>query len=293
MESYHDYLEHHGVKGQRWGVRRTPEQLGHKPSKKSKFGYAPLKYKAPVMQSSVKAAQYLAATLASSVIPGFATLYNLRTVKSIMDSSFDGRDYIKKDGPIESPSKMRRKTKDLGIHNDMLQVNPRVPGVSTAGTVNNCSYCTFAMEMRRRGYDVRARKKGSGIAAGDINHYFKDVKLEYPRIEKVPGESLKDRSIKAYEKLCRSIEQQGSGARGLVLMKWVGSTAGHMMYYDVDRSGNVSFYDGQNKKVNDSAAFSLSDPDGYSYARLDNVNFTDNIGEAVVSVKDGLFGRRR
>lgn len=24
-----DYLAHHGIKGQRWGIRRTPEQLGH------------------------------------------------------------------------------------------------------------------------------------------------------------------------------------------------------------------------------------------------------------------------
>lgn len=29
-----DYLAHHGIKGQRWGIRRTPEQLGHKPVKK-------------------------------------------------------------------------------------------------------------------------------------------------------------------------------------------------------------------------------------------------------------------
>lgn len=26
-----DWLKHHGIKGQKWGVRRTPEQLGHKP----------------------------------------------------------------------------------------------------------------------------------------------------------------------------------------------------------------------------------------------------------------------
>lgn len=28
------YLEHHGIKGMKWGVRRTPEQLGHDTTKK-------------------------------------------------------------------------------------------------------------------------------------------------------------------------------------------------------------------------------------------------------------------
>ena len=32
---YEDHLAHHGIKGQKWGVRRTPEQLGHKPKKSS------------------------------------------------------------------------------------------------------------------------------------------------------------------------------------------------------------------------------------------------------------------
>lgn len=32
-ETFDEYLEHHGIKGMHWGIRRTPEQLGHKVSK--------------------------------------------------------------------------------------------------------------------------------------------------------------------------------------------------------------------------------------------------------------------
>lgn len=32
----YDELYHYGVKGQRWGIRRTPEQLGHKIKKLEK-----------------------------------------------------------------------------------------------------------------------------------------------------------------------------------------------------------------------------------------------------------------
>ena len=31
-----DYLAHHGIKGQKWGVRRSPEQLGHAPKETKK-----------------------------------------------------------------------------------------------------------------------------------------------------------------------------------------------------------------------------------------------------------------
>ena len=35
-ETFDEYLEHHGILGMHWGIRRTPEQLGHKLVKKRK-----------------------------------------------------------------------------------------------------------------------------------------------------------------------------------------------------------------------------------------------------------------
>lgn len=49
-----DYLAHHGIKGQKWGVRRTPEQLGHAP-KDSKKKNSKIKDKIQDYKSSRKA----------------------------------------------------------------------------------------------------------------------------------------------------------------------------------------------------------------------------------------------
>jgi hypothetical protein len=35
-ETFDEYLEHHGILGMHWGIRRTPEQLGHELAKKRK-----------------------------------------------------------------------------------------------------------------------------------------------------------------------------------------------------------------------------------------------------------------
>ena len=63
MEDNNEFLAHHGIKGQKWGVTRTPEQLGHvknpRPKKQiKKVNYASvLKSKLEKRQAEKKAEQ--------------------------------------------------------------------------------------------------------------------------------------------------------------------------------------------------------------------------------------------
>lgn len=47
-------LAHHGIKGMKWGVRRSPEQLGHVPKKKPKFSIKIKNGEKPKKQAEVK-----------------------------------------------------------------------------------------------------------------------------------------------------------------------------------------------------------------------------------------------
>lgn len=68
-----DSLEHYGVKGMKWGVRRTPEQLGRKPLTGRKLARAQRKYDKKVnsRKAFVQAYNAMADRLNSGLIEKF------------------------------------------------------------------------------------------------------------------------------------------------------------------------------------------------------------------------------
>lgn len=270
---------HYGVKGMKWGVRRTPYQLGHRLKK----------YTSPERERAKAAAKAYASYAVAMIVPGYAAIHNtmviasrVRSVKHLTNT-LDGTDYTKKEGQYEKIKDLKKKTTDRGVMDDLKKVNPRIG--QQKGAVNNCLYCTVAMEMRARGYDVRARKKAQGEVDTIYHDWFDGVEIKHPKVERQPKESRKDYINRSYDKLCDELESYGNGARGYVGIKYEKMNSGHSMYWRVD-NGRVTIYDGQSGKTNPDKLFALSDPAYCSYARLDNCKLKDQVTETVVSVKD-------
>lgn len=277
-----NYLIHYGVKGMKWGVRRTPEELGHRTNRTLDNGTYTLKrYTSPTRETIKSIPARVAVNALAATIPGFGLLWNANVVRQAINQNLDGKDYTKKEGEYEKLSELKKKSYSSTIDDDLKQANPRLG--NQKGKVNNCTFCSVALEMRQRGYDVRARSKAKGAVTEKLySDMFEGFKMKRLHTQRAPKESRKDYANRAYNDLCNEIEKFGNGSRGYVGVKWEKTNSGHAMYWTV-QNDRVSFYDGQSGKKNLDREFSLADPSSYSYARLDNLKLKDGVTEAVIS----------
>lgn len=182
-------------------------------------------------------------------------------------------------GPVDERTGFEMKETDpsarpplnKGINDDAAQVNPGYRNWNS-NTKNNCMLCTATYEMRRRGYDVVAKTTGLGYMDEDFNTWFPNAELKRVTPADVYGTNG-PLIYNQVEMLEQQLLQQGSGARGNIMITWQGGLSGHSIAYEV-YGNQVILIDAQTNTVYTDPFDLLKYAEGdLRYMRLDNVDF--------------------
>lgn len=165
---------------------------------------------------------------------------------------------------------------------DMAAVNPNYNPFKRDYSYN-CQRCTFAYEMRRRGYDVEAVAETSSsnismLTTGMGNYYVggKDKMCNISNIienylKRNPTEKKLFKSITLNARVMEDeLLSHGEGARGHLAFGWL-SGGGHVVNWEVE-NGEVVIRDAQtNEKHNIQYYWRYVKPNTTQYIRTDNL----------------------
>lgn len=156
---YPNELYHHGIKGQKWGVRRFQNKDGSlTPVGKERYS----KNNQPKEKGINLLTAYYAAVFAFAFGPGVVKAIHNDTEKKNAEKFVKKCDEERNAAPIDKKSGLKLKSTNLDEKEDIRRVNPqygvdrRSLGEST-GATSNCVNCTMALEMRKRGFEVQAK----------------------------------------------------------------------------------------------------------------------------------------
>ena len=311
-----DFLMHHGIKGQKWGVRRFQNDDGSwTQAGKVRYGSAsgsssvavnPSKPSWDHSKSNKSSAAKFAAKVALDVLtlnPIALTTDVTRGVQAVAASSKEKNEEKRKSElSVDKETGLRLKSGNFTPEQDLKVINPGFRNFD-ANTKNNCMLCTTAYEMRRRGYDVSARKASYGYTHNDLKAWFPKVEVKqfesdpFSKISKLKKDSdeyktemkqLKKSVVKASlgmnldfaNKVVSELEKQPNGSRGNLMVRWANGS-GHSMIYEVN-DGKVTVRDAQVNKTIRNPKSVLVNTYSATYARTDNLEFDKKrIKEAV------------
>lgn len=254
-----DYLVHHGIEGQRWGVRNGPPYpLSRKKNRKRIDG----------------------------IKTGIGPIQTIKTLKEIIVTTRDKNKWIRLEGKPEQLNQLKRKHFQTTLEEDLQVTNPFK---KKDGGTWNCANCAINMEMRRRGYDTVARRNDVGIFTSEMDKFFyidDNEPMEFALGDQRKREKDPDGYKKYYDKkLVKELSNYGTGARGYLSIKYQDEDAGHALFWEVE-NGKVKICDPQSGKTDASNVLLLADPDYYTWIRLDNKRIKPEITTMIRSNRE-------
>ena len=161
-------LKHHGVKGQKWGVQNGPpyplKYEAHSAAEKKHMSKGKAKglggedeRKSGFVEKNMHGDGFLGHVARVALRLKDETFYDY-TISRVEGSGSD----LKRS--IDSIQKEKTKKRDFDELVD--KINPGYPEV---GKTSNCAYCTAALEIAHRGYDVVAKSSVGGLYPEEIS----------------------------------------------------------------------------------------------------------------------------
>lgn len=296
-------LYHYGVKGMKWGIRHDYVPKGRKRSKKNDQDDEESKKKKFQLTDRQKTALKIGAVVAGTALAvyGGYKLHDLYVNKKAQARAAEivrQNEKIKADLAKKIQAEADRKndliTRDMDTRlgflkkrslgspeDDLRAINEGLAG-KTKGASNNCTFCTTAYELRRRGYDVTANFTETGRSISHASKFFKNAVVVNDK--ELAGKS----SAEFIDSVTKELASYGDGARG----NFCGSYSqflgggGHSIIWE-NQGGSVIFRDGQTGRTYKNAREALRYfvPGGSQYWRTDNLEIDpERIREAVSTI---------
>lgn len=240
-------IYHHGIKGQRWGVHNGPPYpLDAATSARVKAGAKSEVGHVGGVEGAALAAGFLmvplVATVFSSVFDRLKKNRERRKTAERLRELSNPEPYKneRETEELDPETGLYLKNREMSIDEDIDRVNPGYGKDDYFST--NCTMCTVAMDMRRRGYDVHAStmfdKPGNTDTYPIMDSWYEGGSRKYierytPNLKEYVSDVMKE--MKSY----------GNGARGELIVCWnTGFGSGHSVFFTVEKNRPI-IYDTQ------------------------------------------------
>lgn len=276
--THSEFLAHHGIKGQKWGQRNGPpyplnpsdkssaEKKADTGSGSSKIDKFIKKYQNRQAGMDPVAATYLA--IAAAYVATYAAII----IKSNVDYKKDLKEHMESDvGDIQKRIKGKHTPEQ-----DAAEVNKGYSDPDNLAARVNCTMCSTAYDLRRRGYDVKARETKRGRRPEDVARFYNIDKKDIPE-------------YKTYDDFVAALRSEPDGSRGMTFTGYGIFDSHHCVVWEKN-NGRITIRDTQDNETFDSiSASGIRRGSGlpYRYIRTDDKDINwDYVKDAVEERKD-------